>query len=155
MNIIYREATKDDIPSCVNAFSFILDDIQEFSQNDLTYSDYNIKLFRELLTESIFTYDVCPIIAEHDGRKIGWNLIIKLAGFELIYETANAFGTYVLNEYRGKGIATKMTEIGFERLKEKGINRVFGKTFIENPGCKTHYKNLGFTEEKILCKILQ
>jgi GNAT superfamily N-acetyltransferase len=153
MNIIYREANKDDIPSCVNAFSFILEDIQDFSENDLTLCDYNIKLFRDLLTESI-SCGVCPIIAEHEGRKVGWNLIIKLSGFIFKYETANAFGTYVLKEYRGNGIATKMSEIGFKKLKENGISKVFGKTFAENPGCQTHYETLGLSKELILCKIL-
>ncbi len=148
--LTFREANEDDISSCCNAFYFLLEETKDLLNQDLTFSEYNVKLFKVILWESIRTYNICPIIAEYQGLKVGWCLLVKTHGFNVKYDSAQAMGSYVEKEFRGNGIATMMLEKAFEILRNKNIKKIFGK-FV---GEKEANSNLQLNDFIIKCKTL-
>jgi hypothetical protein len=50
--IIIRSATDDDTHSIVNAFSDYLEELEDIEEQDLTFTNNNVRLFRLMLIES-------------------------------------------------------------------------------------------------------
>jgi L-amino acid N-acyltransferase YncA len=153
-NIIIRELQDTEVPSIVNAFSDYLEEIESIPEQELTFCQTNVSLFRALVRESMEVYGIHPLVAVMGDKKIGFNFWIKMSGFETKVEIAHALGTYVRQEFRGLGIASKLSLASFEYLKEKGIQKVYGKVFSERESSNKYTNDLGFNKEPILCKIL-
>ncbi len=67
-----READHNDELSCVNAFISMIEETENSPNQDLTLTETNVSLFRVMLRESIRVFNVCPIIAEIDQKRVGW-----------------------------------------------------------------------------------
>ncbi|MFZ3579932.1 GNAT family N-acetyltransferase [Virgibacillus sp. DJP39] len=88
------------------------------------------------------------LIATENNELMGWILIgaskdqfsNKPIGF--IYEL------FVLDEYRGKGIAKQLIESGIEQLKQEGYSEVRLSVFAGNQAIKI-YERLGFENRTI------
>ena len=152
--IIIRSSTNDDIHSIVNAFSEYLEELEDIEEQDLTFTDNNVKLFRLMLMESIRSYNICPAIAEIEGKKVGFNFWIKMPAFDTKHEIAHALGTFVKKEYRGLGICRKLCEFSFVYLKASGIDKIYGKVFKERESSSKFISDLGFDKFEMLCKTL-
>lgn len=150
---IIREALESDVVACSNAFSLMLEEIQDFPENDLTFSASNVSLFTSLVAESI-KLGFPPIVAEVNGATAGFCLIIKLFGFETKEQSAQALGSYVYEKYRKLGLSRQMLEFAFSSFKEKGIHKIYGKVFESRPSSSQVITNLGLTEVTVLCKTL-
>lgn len=153
-SIIIRELQDTEVPSIVNAFSDYLEEIESISEQELTFCQTNVSLFRALVRESMEVYGIHPLVAVIGDRKIGFNFWIKMSGFETKVEIAHALGTYVRSEFRGLGIAKKLSLASFEYLKDKGVQKVYGKVFKERETSDKYTNDLGFDKETILCKTL-
>ncbi len=153
-NITIRESTIDDVQSIVNAFSDYLEEIQNIPEQELTFSNYNVRLFRLMVIESIQSFGICPLVAEHQGKKVGFNFWIKLSGFETKKTQAHALGTYIKPDFRGMGLATRLSHQSFTYLKEKGVDEVYGKVFKERESSNKYTKELRFNKSEILWKKL-
>ena len=153
-NIIIRELQDTEVPSIVNAFSDYLEEIENIQEQELTFCQTNVSLFRALVRESMEVYGVHPLVAVIGDKKIGFNFWIKMSGFETKIEMAHALGTYVRQEFRGLGIAKKLSLASFEYLKEKGIQKIYGKVFEERATSDKYTNDLGFDKQTILCKTL-
>lgn len=153
-NIIIRELQAEEIPSVVNAFSDYLEEIESIQEQELTFCQTNVSLFRALVRESMEVYGIHPLIAVIGDKKIGFNFWIKISGFETKVEIAHALGTYVRPEFRGLGIASKLSLVSFEYLKDKGVNKIYGKVFKERSTSDKYTNDLGFNKEAMLCKTL-
>lgn len=152
-SINIRAATLEDKYPCVNAFSFLLEEIESFPENDLIYSEHNIMLFSSLLETSI-KLGFPPIIAEENGQLVGVSFFMKFFGFETKDNIAQALGTYVYPNFRKQGLSKKLIEYGFDLYKSKGINKVLGKVFESREKSNQVIKDLGLTEIKVLCRTL-
>lgn len=150
---IIREALESDIIACSNAFSLMMDEIKDFPENDLTYSESNVSLFTSLVAESI-KLGFPPIVAEANGATVGFCLIIKLFGFQTKEQTAQAIGSYVYEKYRKLGLSRHMLEFAFSSFKEKGVSKIYGKVFESRPSSSQVITNLGLQEITVLCKTL-
>jgi L-amino acid N-acyltransferase YncA len=153
-NIIIRELQDTEVPAIVNAFSDYLEEIEDIQEQELTFCQTNVSLFRALVRESMEVYGIHPLVAVIGDKKIGFNFWIKMSGFETKVEIAHALGTYVRQEFRGLGIAKKLSLASFEYLKEKGIQKVYGKVFSERESSDKYTNDLGFDKQIILCKTL-
>lgn len=154
---IITNGTLDDVESCVNAFSLILDEIQDFPENDLIYSENNVALFRKLITESIklgYPPIITNVIINNEISSIGFCLIIKLFGFESKYQSAQALGSYVYQKHRSLGLSRLMLEAGFELYKQLGIQKIYGKTFESRAKSNEVITNLDLERVTVLCKNL-
>lgn len=56
------------------------------------------------------------------------------AEFTIGTRPANVFGVYVAPDHRGKGLATKLYEEAFKRLKTMGFDAVYGTIINDNVG---------------------
>ena len=153
-SIIIRASSQEDVSFIVNCFSEYLEEIEDIEEQELTFSDYNVKLFRLMLQESVNFFDVWPAVVEVNGKKVGCNFWIKCGGFETKKNMINAFGTFVLKDFRSLGLATKLSEFSFKYLKEKGMDVIYGKVFSSRETSSKYTKDLGFDKQEILCKTL-
>lgn len=154
-NITFRPAEEKDIHACANAFIFLLQEIEHFPDCQLTLSEYNVRLFSILVLDSIKRFGIAPIIAEINGEAIGFHLTIKILGFETKLNQVNAIGSYVLPNYRHRGISTKMANFAFEYLKSKGVQILYASPpFKERESSPKLYVDLGVEEIKMICKRL-
>lgn len=152
-SINIREGTLSDLIPCVNAFSLMLDEIENFPENDLINSGYNVVLFRNLLETSI-KFGFPPIIAEVDGSLVGASFFMKLFGFETKTVIVQALGTYVYPKYRHNGLSKQLIEFGFNLYKSKGVDKVLGKVFESRNNANTVIKDLKLEEITVLCRTL-
>lgn len=153
-NIIIRESTDGDVLSVVNAFSDYLEEIEHIPEQELTFSDSNVRLFRALVRESMSVHGIHPVVAEFNNKKIGFNFWIKISGFEGKQEIVHALGTYIRPEFRKIGLASIMSRISFEYLRSKGVSKVYGKVFESRESSSKYITELGFEKQIILCKTL-
>lgn len=153
-NITIRELQDTEVPAVVNAFSDYLEEIENIQEQELTFCQTNVSLFRALVRESMEVYGICPLVAVVGDKKIGFNFWIKMSGFETKIEMAHALGTYIRPEFRNLGIAKKLSLTSFEYLKEKGIQKIYGKVFEERTTSDKYTNDLGFDKQTILCKTL-
>lgn len=153
-NVTIRESSIDDVQSIVNAFSDYLEEIKDIPEQELTFSNYNVRLFRLMLIESIQSFGICPAIAEYQNKKVGFNFWLQLSGFETKKTQAHALGTFIRPEFRKLGLATKLSQFSFAYLKEKGIEGVYGKVFKDRESSNKYTKDLGFNALEILWKQL-
>lgn len=149
---LIRPATIEDVHACVNAFSLLLDEIEDFSENDLQNSQDNVRLFYELLNLSIRD-GVEPIIATLDGNQVGFFLCLKMFGFQTKINIIHAIGSYVYPSHRKKGLSERMCQFGFEHYKSLGVNKIFGKV-LDNQKSKEVNLRLGLEQINISCKTL-
>lgn len=153
-NITIRELQDTEVLAVVNAFSDFLEEIESIPEQELTFCQTNVSLFRALVRESMEVYGIHPLVAVIGDKKIGFNFWIKISGFETKVEIAHALGTYVRPEFRGLGLARTISEYSFQYLKSKGIERIYGKVFKERESSDKYTNDLGFDKEAILCKTL-
>jgi hypothetical protein len=153
-NIIIRTSSNEDVSFIVNCFSSYLEQIEDIEEQELTFSDYNVKLFRLMLIESINIFDIYPAIAEINGKKVGCNFWVKLSSFETKKKIVHALGTFVLNDFRNLGLATRLSEFSFDYLKSKEVEIIYGKVFSSRSTSSKYTKDLGFDKQEILCKML-
>jgi GNAT superfamily N-acetyltransferase len=153
-NIIIRELAEEEIPSIVNAFSAYLEEIEDIGEQELTFSEHNVKLFRLLVIESIKSYGIHPLVAQFGDKLIGFNFWIKLSGFEAKKEMAHALGTYVKQPFRNLGIGSALSKESFNYLKQKGVEKVYGKILSSRDTANKYTNDLQFDNESILCKTL-
>jgi hypothetical protein len=153
-DIVIREADLSDVSSIVNAFSDYLEEIKDNPEQELTFSNYNVRLFRMMLIESISNHDICPVIALIGSKKIGFNFWIKISSFELKEEIVHALGTFIREDYRGLGLVNILANRSFEYLKSKGVKKVYGKVFKNRTSSSKLVNSLELERIEILCKTL-
>ncbi|MED4925655.1 GNAT family N-acetyltransferase [Anoxybacillus geothermalis] len=92
------------------------------------------------------------LIATEDHHLMGWILIgasqdpltEKIYGF--IYEL------FVLEEFRGKGMARKLIEAGIEHLKQDGYSEIRLRVYAGNQAMKL-YETFGFKQKTIIMSV--
>ena len=108
-------------------------------------SDEKVKQLIEPLLQKGGYY----LIATEDDQLMGWMLIgasqdpltEKIYGF--IYEL------FVLEEFRGKGIAKKLIETAIEHLKQDGYSEVRLRVYAGNQAMK-RYETFGFKQKTMI-----
>lgn len=152
-NFIIRKATMDDVVACVNSFSLLLLEIEDFPENDLISCQDNVSLFNKLVIQSI--NEGFPPIVSYDinGKFAGCSLIIKLFGFITKESMAQALGSYVYPEYRSQGLSTKMLEYGFEVYESLGVKKILGKVLNQSQSENIN-KLHNFNQITVSCKTL-
>lgn len=108
-------------------------------------SDEKVKQLIEPLLQKGGYY----LIATEDDQLMGWMLIgasqdpltEKIYGF--IYEL------FVLEEFRGKGIAKKLIETAIEHLKQDGYSEVRLRVYAGNQAMKL-YETFGFKQKTMI-----
>lgn len=73
------------------------------------------------------------LIAWDEAKPVGgvfW--VIQDLPYKSRWKMAFGYGTYVEEEYRSQKLGTKIRRMGFEILKEKGVDRLTGMVLLKN-----------------------
>lgn len=120
---LIRTATARDIPALVRAWYAMLDECGLLGSGVL--EDWEERLARHF-EKQIGGEHSRWFVAEEEGRVIGTALATLSSGRSniLIDLTAMLAGIYVEPEYRGRGIARRLTEEAIAWCRERGCVRV-------------------------------
>ena len=130
--------------------------LKEFTYQAVFQRDKNNPVSRAVLNDpNIVMYyeafgkpdDNC-LVVEADNKVVGavWTRILsgEPKGFGNIDEYTPEFGISLFEEYRGKGLGTKLMESMLELLKQKGYKRCSLSVQKDNYAVNM-YKNVGFS----------
>lgn len=95
----------------------------------------------ELLKDWVAGDDVL-LVVEADGRVVGFMLTQLHGATKAGYLSDIAIDP----EWRGKGVGSQLIEAVLARLKERGIQYVYGLTKVENDKIHGLLKKFGFTQ---------
>ena len=118
-----RPATTDDIPALVRAWYAMLDECGLLGSG--VVQDWEARLSRHF-EKQILGRHARWWVAEDQGRIVGTALATLSTGSSNILKdvTAMLAGIYVEPEYRGRGIARRLTEEAIAWCREQGCVRV-------------------------------
>lgn len=141
---MFREIEIDEIKDCGDFFLYLLEETQQYIEQTILPTEYNVHLFMHLLTISIREHKIRPFAYVEDDDQIGAIIFtLNVTPFEVKEITVCTFGTYVKPKHRNKGIATQLAEFAHEELKKKDVKFVYGRVFIERETSETYAKSLG------------
>ncbi|MDA4137114.1 MAG: GNAT family N-acetyltransferase [Thaumarchaeota archaeon] len=128
-----RRCTPEDIPSVINVNSLTLPE---------HYSDY---FYYEILKDFPNTF----LVAEMDGKVAGYIMCRMEYGLSMtkrfgLAKKGHIISVAVLEEYRNKGIGTKLMKDGLEEVRKESGKECYLEVRITNVGAIELYKVLGF-----------
>ncbi|GGA90010.1 GNAT family N-acetyltransferase [Ornithinibacillus halotolerans] len=104
------------------------------------------------LVEPIIKKGGYYLIATENGKLMGWILLGGSKDHFLDKQVGFIYELFVLEDYRGKGIAKQLIKTGIEQLKEDGYSEVRLTVFDGNPAIHI-YESLGFKNRTISMSI--
>jgi len=128
-----RPCTPEDIPSVINVNSVTLPE---------HYSDY---FYYEILKDFPHTF----LIAEMEGRVAGYIMCRMEYGLSMtkrfgLAKKGHIISVAVLEEYRNKGIGSKLIQQAMEEIKTESGKECYLEVRITNEGAIELYKRIGF-----------
>ena len=153
--MIIRKARLNEVSKVVKLADLLVNSTKsENWTNDALYleqekkkQDY-LENLTKFYTKKIHSKNAILLVAENEGKLVGYLLayIVKEIPIYVIDKTGYIGDIYVLPEYRGRGIATKLKDAAFLWFSEKGINTASIKTRFVNKNAIKIYKKWGFFE---------
>lgn len=148
MSVTYRIATPGDAATLaelgtatfIDTFGHLYqpDDLAIFLQN------HSLVNWSKELADPAFEV----MLAEDDGRAIGYT---KLGPphlpFEPRGEAAELRQLYVVEDYKGQGIAAALIDWVIERARARGADHLYLSVFIDNHRARRFYERYGFEAE--------
>jgi len=139
MSTKVRSATEADVPAILDIYNdAILHSTATFDIEPQTL-DERLQWFRET------QHPHCVIVAEEEGRVIGWGC---LRGFRtrVAYRFTVEDSVYLQEEHRGSGVGTLLLAELIERAKKGGFHSVVAGMTEGNPASEALHRRLGFSE---------
>ncbi|MCP8970099.1 GNAT family N-acetyltransferase [Ectobacillus ponti] len=112
-------------------------------------SDEKVKQLIEPLLQKGSYY----LIASENGQLLGWILMGRSKDSFTEKKCGFIYELFVLEEWRGNGIAKRLMESGMEHLKQDGYSEVRLSVYAGNQAIKL-YEKLGFTDRTITMSML-
>ncbi len=148
MRIDYRRATVDDAitlaglgeATFVHTFGHLYkpEDLAIFLQN------HSVENWSKELADPAFEV----LLAEDDGRAIGYTKIgPPHLPFEPRGEAAELRQLYVVEEYKGQGIAAALIDWVIERARARKADHLYLSVFTDNRRARRFYERYGFEAE--------
>jgi GNAT superfamily N-acetyltransferase len=130
--MIIRPATTDDGSDLILLFWKMLEELDQFGHDMLPTADNAWRFCTEVLAPGLV--DKTVIVADAGEPELAGALFWTLSdsGYETRYKAAVGYGTYVKPDWRGQGLATQMRQIGICRLKQLGVERLYGTVLMGN-----------------------
>ncbi|MCH8051249.1 MAG: N-acetyltransferase [Chloroflexi bacterium] len=139
MSEIVRSATEADMPAILDIYNeAILHSTATFDIEPQTL-DERLQWFRETRPPH------CVIVAEEEGRVVGWGC---LRGFrtKVAYRFTAEDSVYIHEEHRGRGVGTRLLAELIERAKKGGLHTLMAGVTEGNPASEALHKRFGFVE---------
>ena len=102
--------------------------------------------------ERITKNDECVFVALEKGKIIGYLAggIIEPESYRILKKIAEAENMFVLEEYRGRGIGSRLLEKFFKWCKSKKINRIKVVISSDNSQSINFHKKNGFSDYNVV-----
>lgn len=152
-DIKYRDLKELEQSVIVEFYSKLLNETQQEHEQEILPTDENLKKFEFLIGKS-YENGIPSFCCEIPNKIIAVTAIVYSDFFDTKKETVYSYGTYVDPSFRRKGIAVKLINYSFERLKTLGVECVYGKFFTSRQSSEKTIKELGLKSSMVLCKFL-
>ena len=140
MEIRIRQAVPEDAPGVVEVLNSII--------AERRYSAFDTPLSIE--EERSFIASLGPreamFLAEVNGQVVGVQTIDGYAKYTGSMQHVGIMGTFVLRDYRGKGIGRALAGRTFSFARRCGYEKILIYVRASNEGALRFYKGLGFVE---------
>ena len=95
--------------------------------------------------ESIF-------LAEVKSKSVGFQTLDKWTKFSQYFDHVGVLGTFILPEWRRKGIGSKLTHFSFIFARNHGYEKIIIYIRSGNSGAIDFYRTFGFLEKGVLSR---
>lgn len=146
MEISIRKATAQDAEEVSNIWATICSE-RIYSAVTKPFTPQQERKYISSLSdrEGIF-------VAELKGQIIGFQSLDKWAEYSDSFDHVGVIGTFIIPEWRKKGIGTQLAKETFAFARIKKYEKIIIYIRSLNAGALTFYKNLGFIEIGILSR---
>ncbi len=124
---------------------------QAISEGTLGLADPTLENAKQLV-EPLLKKGSYYLISTENNVLTGWILIGESKDHLLNKKVGFIYELFVLEEYRGKGIAKRLIKTGVEQLKQEGYSEIRLSVFDGNEAINI-YENLGFKKRTITMSI--
>ena len=139
MSTIVRSATEADVPAVLDIYNeAILHSTATFDVEPQTLEE-RLQWFRET------KHPHCVIVAEVEGRVVGWGCLRSFRA-RVAYRFTAEDSVYIHEDYRGRGIGVLLLGELIERAKKGGFHSVMAGMTEGNPASEALHKRFGFVE---------
>jgi L-amino acid N-acyltransferase YncA len=91
-------------------------------------------------------------LAEVDGRVVGFMSLDLWAKYTGSFDHVGVMGTFVLPEWRGKGIGRRIAEHTLDFARANGYEKIVIYVRAGNIGAQAFYRSLGFIPKGVLAR---
>lgn len=146
MKTIIRKATQKDAQAICNIWETIAGERRYSAISKPFTLEQEINYINSLSDqEAIF-------LAEIDGQVVGFQSIDRFAKYTESMNHVATLGTYVLPEYRTKGIGNALFEKTLEFARKQGYEKFVIYVRASNSDAQTFYSRFGFEPKGVLKK---
>ncbi len=139
MSTIVRSATETDVPAVLDIYNeAIVHSTATFDIEPQTLEE-RLQWFRET------KHPHCVIVAEEEGRVIGWGCLRSFRD-RVAYRFTAEDSVYIHEDYRGRGIGVLLLAELIARAKEGGFHSVMAGMTEGNPASEALHKRFGFVD---------
>jgi len=145
-DLIIRRATIDDAESIVAIWEVIATE-KRYSAVNRPFTREEERAYIASLTdrEGVF-------LAELVGRTAGFQSIARWAGYTPSFDHVAELGTFVLPEYRRRGIGQALTEATLTFCREQSYEKLVIYVRASNQGAQAFYRKMGFSSIGVLTR---
>jgi len=148
MKITIKTATIDDLKKVQELnFKLFKKERKEYDPSlnlDWTFGDIGTEYFRDRISKE----DSCVLIAIVDNKIVGYLCggITKAEAYRNLPLVVELENTFVLENFRSRGIGKKLYEEFIKWCKSKGVGKVRVEAFAQNLLAIKFYKNNNFKD---------
>lgn len=145
-DLIIRRATLDDAVGIVAIWEAIAAE-KRYSAVSRPFTPDEERVYIASLSdrEAIF-------VAELDGHIVGFQTLARWASYTPSFDHVGEIGTFVLPEYRGRGIGKALAKATLAFARQKGYEKLVIYVRATNQSAQTFYQSLGFAPIGVLTK---
>lgn len=140
MGVRIRRAVPEDAASVAEVLNSVIAE-RRYSALDTPFSVEEERSFIASLSTRKAMF-----LAELNGQIVGVQTIDAYAKYTSSMQHVGIMGTFVLRDYRGKGIGHALVERTFSFARECGYEKILIYVRASNEGALRFYKGLGFEE---------
>lgn len=146
MNVHIRRATPSDAEA-ISAIWEVICAERIYSAVNRPFTPEQVRQYLTSLSdrEGVF-------VAEVDGKIVGFQSLDRWAQFTDSFDHVGTVGTFVLPDWRGRGIGRSLAEHTFTFARTHGYEKLVIYVRASNTGAQAFYQGLGFVPRGVLSR---
>lgn len=145
MDVKIREANNRDIKAIITLWHHLMDFHRKLDRSFDLNNEAEIR-FQDFLTENVSNESACVMVADSDGRLVGYmmGIITERPPVFKIAKCGTITDAFVSSEYRRGGIGRKLCEAMRKWFYEKGLKRIEMQAAVGNTISNPFWRSMGF-----------